>query len=698
MKLFKPIVKLLNNLKFVQKFSIIGVILLLPFAIDSIILLSNSNSKVEKAEKQYSGIEYNQLLQEVLQNVQQTRALTVSATQGDNSVKEDLVSKQETISSLMKELEDYDKNAKFDFEMSDTISSIKTDWEKLSSTNWTDSSDVVSEFSLLTEKIISAMSTVSNNSELVMANSKELDSLVTTISTTIPNLTEYLGKARATGVSIINSGTVTDTDLATFNNLVIPTDISLNQLASELNVSFGDSAIQSSLQSDYDTFTHNVEDFMQLTDSTILANNLSVDSKTYYDNATVAIDSAFTMYDNELTLLTSVLDESLNESKSLRTLLFTCVVVVLILAIYIFAALSLSLRNSIKQLQEVATEVANGNLDTSVSLNTKDEMNNIEKSFNIMINNLRDLVQQISQSSQHVAASSEELNASAEETTAAIEHVSYSIESMASGAKTQTNGINDSTQSLHEMATGIQRIAENSSRVTELTRETSQLAEDGNKTVSKTFDQMNTVQASVMETNLKINELNERSQEIGSILAIITGIADQTNLLALNAAIEAARAGEHGKGFAVVADEVRNLAEQSRESATQIAQLINMIQQDTVTSVAMMDQVNADVNIGLQMTEETAQKFSLILNSMNTLTPEMEEVSATSEQISAGTQEIVATMNEIMSVSTNNLHLSDEVASSTEEQLASMQEITSSSTALSKMAEDLQEHVQKFKL
>ncbi|AKM17732.1 H1 [[Flavobacterium] thermophilum] len=196
----------------------------------------------------------------------------------------------------------------------------------------------------------------------------------------------------------------------------------------------------------------------------------------------------------------------------------------------------------------------------------------------------------------------------------------------------------------------------------------------------------------------RVKSLEKRSEEIEKILDVISTIADQTNLLALNAAIEAARAGEHGKGFAVVADEVRKLAEQSQSSTKQIEELIGKIQQSTTEVVRYMSRVTENIEGGLHISTQTAQRFLQIVQNMKEVAPQIEEISAIAEQISAGTQQVTASAHQLAGIARENAATSEEVAASAEEQLASMEEITSSSQMLAKMAEDLRTSVQRFTL
>jgi methyl-accepting chemotaxis protein len=251
---------------------------------------------------------------------------------------------------------------------------------------------------------------------------------------------------------------------------------------------------------------------------------------------------------------------------------------------------------------------------------------------------------------------------------------------------------------MEEMAVGISRIAESSSTVSEASVETAKEAAAGNEAIQKVVYQMDSIRASVTSSSQAVKELGMRSQEIGQIVGAITDIADQTNLLALNAAIEAARAGEHGRGFAVVADEVRKLAEQSRVSADQIANLITEIQEDTNRVVLAIEKGNAEVDSGIRVVEAAGEAFEKILNSVQHVADQIQEVSAAAEEMSASTEEVTASVEEMSRIARDSSQHSQSVVGASEEQLGIINEISASVQSLSVMAKELHDVVKQFKL
>jgi methyl-accepting chemotaxis protein len=348
--------------------------------------------------------------------------------------------------------------------------------------------------------------------------------------------------------------------------------------------------------------------------------------------------------------------------------------------------------NSLKQ-------VAEGDLTVpELIVNTKDEVEELATDFNNMTKNIRELMTEVSQSTEQVSSSSEQLMASAEQSTKASELITESVQQVASGAEKASESLNESAKSLEEVTLGVQNIAETTSSIAESGTVATERAKEGGKLVAETAKQMELIGQSVNFSSDILQLLEERSKEIGSITVVINGIADQTNLLALNAAIEAARAGEHGKGFAVVADEVRKLAEQSRQSSSQITELVKIIQSDMEDSNNSIAKVKTDVQEGLVLVGKTEESFNEILSSMQNISSQIDGIAATSEQMSASSQEVTATMVGVNHITQEASEQTQTVAASTEEQLASMEEISASATALSKMAESLQDSMSKFKI
>lgn len=397
-----------------------------------------------------------------------------------------------------------------------------------------------------------------------------------------------------------------------------------------------------------------------------------------------------------------LVDGSANNTKMVKkTISFVLILGIIAVLAGITIALFMGrlISNPIVSLAKSAKKIAEGDLSVDVvSVKNKDEIGDLVGSFNLMTKNLRTLIEQVSINSVHVASAAEELTASAEQTTQATDQIALSIQDIASGSDTQVQSANECSTAMKEMTIGIQQVAETSSSVSESAIETNKEASLGNESLQKVIHQMNTINTSVEDSASVIRRLGGLSNEIGNIIGVITGIADQTNLLALNAAIEAARAGEHGKGFAVVADEVRKLAEQSKESADQIAELINKIQEDTTQAVNVMEVGTHEVAIGMKIVKETGEGFEKILRSIEQVTAQIQEVSAISEEMSASAEEVNASLEEVAHIAEHASSNTQNVASASEEQLASMEEISSSASSLSNMAEDLQELVSKFKI
>ncbi|WP_419393225.1 methyl-accepting chemotaxis protein [Cytobacillus praedii] len=388
--------------------------------------------------------------------------------------------------------------------------------------------------------------------------------------------------------------------------------------------------------------------------------------------------------------------ESILSSFLVKFITILCLVIIVsALATYWFTK---RMRKRLAKITSALELAKDGDFTSQIKDHAGDELNDLSTSFNRMADNLRQMMNEVNMASEQVAASSDELTASAEQTSQATEIITDTIQHVAQGAEHSTISVQESAVALEEVSKGVQSMAEAASVISEASSQATQKAKDGGMYVSRTVQQINAISHSVNESGEVFQSLDQRSKEIGEITKVISDIADQTNLLALNAAIEAARAGEHGKGFAVVADEVRKLAEQSQQSSAQISGLIAEIQQDMLHSNKSIEQVTRDVKEGLAIVEQTEDSFKGILHFMNSLAGKIHDLAATAEQVSASVEEVSATVSSITQISAGTSDHSKNVAASAEEQLASMKEISISAQSLSKLAEDLQTLIGKFKI
>ncbi|MFS0553569.1 methyl-accepting chemotaxis protein [Brevibacillus sp. 179-C9.3 HS] len=368
---------------------------------------------------------------------------------------------------------------------------------------------------------------------------------------------------------------------------------------------------------------------------------------------------------------------------------------IMIAVIYYF---SKYLTKQIDRANQLAHALSNGDFTASMDIKTSDEMGVMANRFNSMTATLRETLGQVSFNAQQVAATSEQLMASSEQTSKATEQIAESVQEIAYGTEQQVDATVQGYDVINEIAVHIEAMEKGIEDVNLSTQEANRQATEGNQMAVKTVEHMDVIHSQMAKTSTIVNGLGIRSQEIGEMISLITTIANQTNLLALNAAIEAARAGEQGRGFAVVADEVRKLAEQSSSAAEQVSNIVTVIQQDTGSAIAAMNHGSSILGEGMTLVRSTGNAFDQITSSTAGLLVRMNEVTAEMSKISLQMQTIVSSITHITQIAEQSAGNSQTVAAAAEEQNASMEEISSAATMLAKMAEELNDAVRSFKL
>lgn len=405
------------------------------------------------------------------------------------------------------------------------------------------------------------------------------------------------------------------------------------------------------------------------------------------DIQTLNADNAKTIYQRDS-----------KEAGSIITLLIIVIAASLVLSISIGLLMTRLITKPIKDIQALFTETEQGDFTVKGTYQSKDELGLLTSSFNKMVAGVRSIIETVGETSHQVASSSQELSASADESTKASEYISTTIQELAVGSDQQVESVENSRTVIKGMTEFAGRISSNAEKAAATADQTALMSLEGTKAIDKVSAQMKSINETVVSLSEAFKHLTERSNEIGNITEVITSIAEQTNLLALNAAIEAARAGEQGKGFAVVADEVRKLAEQSARSAEQITRLITIIQNDTKQTMNSVISATGEVKEGLVVVHEAGGAFQKIENSITEVVTQINDVTNLVKNLTAGTSEIETAISGVKEVAETAAGGTQTVSAATQEQLASMEEIAAASQILAQNAEELQHLIQKFKI
>ena len=358
----------------------------------------------------------------------------------------------------------------------------------------------------------------------------------------------------------------------------------------------------------------------------------------------------------------------------------------------------MSIKGTITKISNVASVVASGNLRTRIELETGDETIEIANALNQVIGSFHQLSSQGQVMAKNFNESADALQSVTENTTESAQRIAESMAVIMSQTDNQLQSTTAVSQVMHQIAEGVQEIAENSSEVATSSSEMEQAVDNGYESLQLLSRKMDIVQVEVDATSEVINQLGNRSKDIGEIIATIEAIASQTNLLALNAAIEAARAGEHGRGFSVVADEVRKLAELSQVSTERVSSLIKGIKDDVDLSVSKMAQVKSETLQGIEQIVETEKVFKKINESASYVTSQIEGISAATQEISASAEEITSTLLDVGAMAEKNAEELKLISDSTQEQLGSMEEATASAVNLSEQASELNDMTKNYEV
>ncbi len=351
---------------------------------------------------------------------------------------------------------------------------------------------------------------------------------------------------------------------------------------------------------------------------------------------------------------------------------------------------------SFRTLAGAAERVADG--DLGVTVQPRSDSDTLGHAFAAMVTRLRELVSRISASAGEVSAASQQMASTSEEAGRAVGEIARAVGDVASGAERQVRSLEGAGGATQRMTDATSRSAGEARDTAQAASEARDVAQAGASAVTEATEAMAAVRAASEDATEAIRGLGAKSAEVGGIVDTISGIAEQTNLLALNAAIEAARAGEQGRGFAVVADEVRKLAEESQGAARSIAQLIGEIQAETQRAVEVVEAGAQRTAEGTRTVETARDSFTRIGESVSSVAARVEAIADTIDALADDSRQVQLEMGEVAGVAEQSSASAEQVSASTEETSASAQQIASSAGELASTASELERLVGEFRL
>ncbi|AWZ49343.1 chemotaxis protein [Clostridiaceae bacterium 14S0207] len=384
-------------------------------------------------------------------------------------------------------------------------------------------------------------------------------------------------------------------------------------------------------------------------------------------------------------------------TKLINTIAIIAIISLVVTSIFILMGIKY-LINQILKVNDLSKSMSQGDFTKNLKVDSQDELGQMVTNLNTMANKLRIMFLKVNTNVEQVVSSSQELSAIAEENLSMVEQNSNSIQELAEGSEKIEELTKESLDIVNEINKGVEQITNNIQEVVNASEETSQIADQGKDAIKNAVEQMDKIESCVSDSADVINILGTKSHKIGDIVSLIESVSEQTNLLALNAAIEAARAGEHGKGFAVVADEVRKLAEETKNATCDISVIIKEIQSEVKKAVVSMNEGKKQVQNGNFIVHDAGEAFANIFMSIENVSDQVHQVSAVIEELYAGMGNMVASIENMANISVVSTQSTETIAASSQEQKASMDEVAESAQLLSNIAMDLQEDFSKFKV
>lgn len=725
-------------MKIWQKLTAICLLFSLPLVSLAYLWLSTQRIQIEFGEKEINGNQYLRPTLQLLDKASQLKRVIHLIRKEDNATKEALSVKQSEVDAAIKEIEGVERKFGKDMESGDEFNDVKQSWTNLKNFLGSANADTGGELAdELIAHIRALISKVGDKSNLIL--DPDLDSYYVMDITLlrIPEGVDLISKMQIQAESAASRKILTDDEkiqIAILSSL-IKANLDGIKYSFEAAVKNNSSKnLKPSLDDDFQRSVATVESFLSIVQNKLMITQ-SIDAapNDFYMSGSAAANSLMKFYGASVDQLDLLLENRIDGFNSKITTAFTLVALVILITIVLVFFVAQSITKPLQFAVTISEQLSEGDLSNEIVTKADDETGQLLTAMGKMIANFRDIIKQITESSdvlattavqlsangKEISKGAEEQSAATEETSSSMEEMAASITQVASNAESLTGNAGETSTSIQQMASSIQLVSRNAENLSASVVETSSMieemaasieqvsvnareagksseaavkeAQDGGNAVTKTIHSMEKISATMTQMVSVIQKLNESSKKISNIVEVIDDIAEQTNLLALNAAIEAARAGEHGRGFAVVADEVRKLAERSASSAKEIVELISGVQKDTDNAIKVTEVGSGKVTEGMVLATQAGEALNMIVQSISGVNRMMLEIAKATEQQARASEQAVKTMD-------NMTRLTQQVSTATKEQAIGSQQIMKAVEMINNMTKQVSNATSEQKL
>lgn len=669
--LIKPAVSLMNRLPMFYKFSLISVLFLLPIVLLGWLVISELNRSVDTMIRGVEGLEQLEKVDLLLSESMAYRDLRAPGKiKDDNALLAQSDKHAQRIGVVLEELGSADVQFDTFDNWSDQVGQLAADWKKLVSEDGYQS-NIDPQFKYYQEFVQKAQALLSATiqiSGLAQNASPENLLMLGLVREELPDTRSILGRARSFGGYALLEGQVGYNLSDALNEIYDQLTNRASLFGPSLGVALDASPqlkksassvfekLHGSLMRVRNGLNVNVIMPMRVEMSWQNYNGLIEDELAHFDDASVAI---FVVVRENLT-------SRLSAEMSQRKLIIATLIVTLLVVVYLYVGFFMSVRNAISSFSRAARAVAEGDMTTHIDLENRDELGELTTEFNNMTDKMAELIRSVSRTTSDVDQQATRVNDTA---TANSQAVARQME--------ESGQINEA---MNQMVEAVNEVTESAHRAADSAGNAEQDTEKGRQVVADTVGTINQLATEIASAVEVINRVNKDSDNISQVLVEIKAIAQQTNLLALNAAIEAARAGEQGRGFAVVADEVRSLSQRTHKSTEEIEGMISRLQSGVKEAVSAMtnshDVTETTVKKSTEVTEaldRIAKGISLIVDMSHQIAQAAEEQSAVAKNVNANVEQISV--------------LGQTTADNAEETLASSREMSDLTASLQRLVE-----------